>query len=690
MYNSKYYTCEQVDQRLLQGYYDDAVAAGYTGSKAQYLAGLLKAINYSANPTLTADNVVYDPAISGLTSKNVKVALDELADEFKQVVFLGDPDEDQKPLPQPEDITRANLATKAIQDDDGNSIKETYATNENLGITKYPHFSVTNKYSKGTTVYLDYDRKLYQFTVDHEPGDWNPSHVVQIDYITDHIVQEPGNSTDKVMSQKAVSDKFNELLKNIKFEIGSTRLEHTFNVAQEVGVVVPFNGMLSSLKVNVGEAVNDVQINIYKDVNSSDIISSKSINLLEGENTITDLNLRVNAGNVVYIERKAKIKYGLIASGSPVFYSKQTKGFYLRKDVLFQLSVEIVTDLENIISDIGKKVDKTDIVQEPGNSTDKVMSQKAVSDKFNELLKNIKFNYVTVQSTAFNSIRDTLNKITDASELNRYIVIVPSGTYNECDIQGKKYVTIKGENRNSVIIKADGTSDNITPEDYFWEDYKNTALKNIPRSFKHIICLKEDLEIENCTFIANECKYVFHGENSGWTNCKFTNCVLKETNCDSTIGLGLRHVQHLVFKNCEIYSDSLSGILYYHNWTWKQTTNFKIPLYGGGSKCSFEGCKLNIKRNLFISFDELASRNDDICLFENCSLESEETIQPTINFSVGTNNNVSIAVDLENNHYSNLEEVPYCMRLIAIKSNFDKCTFTNSNRKNYNNYVFLV
>ena len=78
MYNSKYYTCEQIDQRLLEGYYDDAVAAGYTGSKAQYLAGLLKAINYSANPTLTADKVVYNPAIGGLKSKNVQGAVDEL------------------------------------------------------------------------------------------------------------------------------------------------------------------------------------------------------------------------------------------------------------------------------------------------------------------------------------------------------------------------------------------------------------------------------------------------------------------------------------------------------------------------------------------------------------------------------------------------------------------------------------
>ena len=82
MYNSKYYTCEQIDQRLLDGYYDDAVAAGYTGTKAQYLAGLLKAINYSANPTLMADNVIYDPSSSGLGSKNVKAALDELVRKF--------------------------------------------------------------------------------------------------------------------------------------------------------------------------------------------------------------------------------------------------------------------------------------------------------------------------------------------------------------------------------------------------------------------------------------------------------------------------------------------------------------------------------------------------------------------------------------------------------------------------------
>lgn len=36
MYTSKYYTCEQIDQRLLQGYYDDAVAHGFTGNIADF------------------------------------------------------------------------------------------------------------------------------------------------------------------------------------------------------------------------------------------------------------------------------------------------------------------------------------------------------------------------------------------------------------------------------------------------------------------------------------------------------------------------------------------------------------------------------------------------------------------------------------------------------------------------------
>lgn len=41
MYTSKYYTCEQIDQRLLQGYYDDAVAHGFTGNMAEFWEKIL-------------------------------------------------------------------------------------------------------------------------------------------------------------------------------------------------------------------------------------------------------------------------------------------------------------------------------------------------------------------------------------------------------------------------------------------------------------------------------------------------------------------------------------------------------------------------------------------------------------------------------------------------------------------------
>lgn len=122
MYNSKYYTCEQIDQRLLEGYYDDAVAAGYTGSKAQYLAGLLKAINYAANPTLTADKVVYNQAISGLTHKNVQAAIDELDKKLNRNLLAIEFDDSTGELNA---ILGQDTTIKSVEtDEDGNVIIE--------------------------------------------------------------------------------------------------------------------------------------------------------------------------------------------------------------------------------------------------------------------------------------------------------------------------------------------------------------------------------------------------------------------------------------------------------------------------------------------------------------------------------------------------------------------------------------
>ena len=45
MYVSKYYTCEEIDQRLLQGYYDDLVTAGFAGTLNEFWALILSIKN---------------------------------------------------------------------------------------------------------------------------------------------------------------------------------------------------------------------------------------------------------------------------------------------------------------------------------------------------------------------------------------------------------------------------------------------------------------------------------------------------------------------------------------------------------------------------------------------------------------------------------------------------------------------
>lgn len=45
MYVSKYYTCEEIDQRLLQGYYDDSLAHGFVGTLKEFWAFFLSIAN---------------------------------------------------------------------------------------------------------------------------------------------------------------------------------------------------------------------------------------------------------------------------------------------------------------------------------------------------------------------------------------------------------------------------------------------------------------------------------------------------------------------------------------------------------------------------------------------------------------------------------------------------------------------
>ena len=82
MYTSKYYTCEQIDQRLLQGYYDDAVAAGYNGTKDEFISGLNNAVSKAID---TAKAISFDPTHTMVDFKTVQAALEELLQDVGRV-----------------------------------------------------------------------------------------------------------------------------------------------------------------------------------------------------------------------------------------------------------------------------------------------------------------------------------------------------------------------------------------------------------------------------------------------------------------------------------------------------------------------------------------------------------------------------------------------------------------------------
>lgn len=241
MYNSKYYTCEQIDQRLLEGYYDDAVAAGYTGSKAQYLAGLLQAINYSANPTMTADKVAYNSA-SGLY-KNVQEALSEIARQTSKIKGTISTSDDLDSKKESSDIglwfvsrTRDPGIVLVCRDFEKHYVQVKLSATRNVSVNE-----TTNKPSIQYRKYIDNDNAWTEWA----EIEFNilKTHILQADGVAIQdvplaeyvkslikpeikkelvvkfdkasVVQESGDSEELVMSQKAVSKKLRELSSTI-------------------------------------------------------------------------------------------------------------------------------------------------------------------------------------------------------------------------------------------------------------------------------------------------------------------------------------------------------------------------------------------------------------------------------------------------------------------------------------------
>lgn len=180
------------------------------------------------------------------------------------------------------------------------------------------------------------------------------------------VVQESGDAEDKVMSQKAVSDKL-------------SGLSATINKESELGVTQHFVKDDFTTKVEVKETnffhPNDVVKLICTNKSSKD--SWFSVGTFGSDGSESEIQSKViKAGETLVIDRTEQY------SGNG--YWCKSIGNEKGKFEVYRIDPKVTENTK----ELAKKIDKSAIVQESGESEDKVMSQKAVSDKLNKINNN--------------------------------------------------------------------------------------------------------------------------------------------------------------------------------------------------------------------------------------------------------------------------------------------------------------
>lgn len=266
----------------------------------------------------------------------------------------------------------------------------------------------------------------------------------------------------------------------------------------------------------------------------------------------------------------------------------------------------------------------------------------------------------TRNAADYNSIRNIMDGITDASAANPYTIIVPKGRWFESDIHGKQYVTIIGEDREESIIYCDGTSSNVTPNDYSYPNYANMALSEIPTAYKHCIYAEEDVIVKNLTIEDCVGKYCVHLDYTNYGIASFENChfIAKET-VNYAVGIGIRGGQQITFKDCifERTEDEKLGV-FAHNWN-----NQSNPSVLSFRDCYFKNCG-------FIMIDELGSEQEDNWELLNCHSDVGGEVGCMVD--VNSNGKTYWTNPSTGEKESDPTAVPYCIKLNCCGSNVGK------------------
>lgn len=240
---------------------------------------------------------------------------------------------------------------------------------------------------------------------------------------------------------------------------------------------------------------------------------------------------------------------------------------------------------------------------------DSLLNQDSIIEPSNN---DIRYHYITVSSTAPFAIRNKVHEYAGkASYYDRYIINVPNGNYFELDIVVPNYITIRGQSESGVVIKLDGTSTTIAPDDITLGT-GGIPINQIATENKHIFWLCANATIENMTLEVNTAKYAIHQDSDvqAYESHVRNVTLVDKGSIVKLVGIGGWANQKLYFENCTFKtSSSIRQAVIFHNWT-----NQKAP-----TELHFIGC---VAQHDLVWVQELGSGKQDIVKIVNCVSKS--------------------------------------------------------------------
>ena len=255
----------------------------------------------------------------------------------------------------------------------------------------------------------------------------------------------------------------------------------------------------------------------------------------------------------------------------------------------------------------------------------------------------------------YNSIRELMSSITDASEQKNYEIFVPDGEWFEFDLQGKKYVKIIGQSRDKTILYCDGTSTNplhVAPADFSYPAEAGKQIASINLIYKHVFFVKNDTHVENITIKQIAGKYCTHLDNINYKSVYFKNVRLISIDNSYPVGIGIWAGQSIVFEDFVIdYLETTPTTVRKLGFFIHNSINQSKGTYFKAENGVFHGCGYG-------TISELGSTQTDDWNFINCKTDSIGEFFYMVDVSVaGT--------------YPNPRNVPYNIRLNTYGTKVD-------------------